>query len=85
MSRRNLLGLSTIAVTGFALLWGNAIAQQSPSARTDYDVVILNGRVMDPETGLDAIRSVGIRDGKIRPQCGQSRRLYRRRRTARSW
>ena len=30
-----------------------------------YDLVILNGRVMDPETGLDAIRSVGIIDGTI--------------------
>jgi cytosine/adenosine deaminase-related metal-dependent hydrolase len=65
MSRRNFLGLSTIAVMGFSLLSGNAIAQQAPSARTDYDVVILNGRVMDPETGLNAIRNIGIRDGKI--------------------
>ena len=65
MSRRNLLGWSTIAVVGFSLLSGNTIAQQAPSARTDYDVVILNGRVMDPETGLNAIRSIGIRDGKI--------------------
>lgn len=30
-----------------------------------YDVVILNGRVIDPESGLDAVRSVGIRDGRI--------------------
>jgi len=30
-----------------------------------YDVVIANGRVMDPESGLDAVRSVGIRGGKI--------------------
>jgi N-acyl-D-aspartate/D-glutamate deacylase len=30
-----------------------------------YDVVIEGGRAMDPETGLDAIRNVGIRDGKI--------------------
>ena len=30
-----------------------------------YDVVLEGGRVMDPETGLDAIRNVGIRDGKI--------------------
>ncbi len=30
-----------------------------------YDVVLENGRVMDPETGLDAVRNVGIRDGKI--------------------
>ena len=31
----------------------------------DLDLVILNGRVMDPETELDAIRNVGIKDGKI--------------------
>lgn len=30
-----------------------------------YDVVINNGRVMDPETNLDAMRNVGIKDGKI--------------------
>jgi N-acyl-D-glutamate deacylase len=31
-----------------------------------YDVVIANGRVMDPESGLDEVRNVGIRGGKIR-------------------
>jgi N-acyl-D-aspartate/D-glutamate deacylase len=30
-----------------------------------YDLVIEAGRVMDPETGLDAVRNVGIREGKI--------------------
>lgn len=30
-----------------------------------YDLVILNGRVMDPESGLDAVRNVGIRDGVV--------------------
>jgi len=30
-----------------------------------YDLVIIGGRVMDPETGLDAVRNVGISDGKI--------------------
>ena len=30
-----------------------------------YDVVIAHGRVMDPESGLDAVRDVGIRGGKI--------------------
>jgi hypothetical protein len=32
---------------------------------TEFDVVILNGRVMDPETNFDAIRNVGIKDGRI--------------------
>src|SRR5260370_33392907 len=31
-----------------------------------YEVVIANGRVMDPESGLDAVRSLGINGGKIR-------------------
>lgn len=30
-----------------------------------YDLVLEGGRVMDPETGFDAVRNVGIRDGKI--------------------
>lgn len=30
-----------------------------------YDIVLMNGRVMDPESGLDAVRNVGITDGKI--------------------
>jgi dihydroorotase len=30
-----------------------------------YDVVIANGRVMDPESGLDAVRNIGIRNGKV--------------------
>ena len=34
-------------------------------AAQQYDLVLEGGRVMDPETGLDALRNVGIRDGKI--------------------
>ena len=30
-----------------------------------YDVVINNGRVMDPETNFDGVRNVGIKDGQI--------------------
>jgi N-acyl-D-aspartate/D-glutamate deacylase len=30
-----------------------------------YDLVLEGGHVMDPETGLDAVRNVGIHDGKI--------------------
>src|SRR5688572_21550287 len=32
---------------------------------TEYDVVIAGGRVMDPDSGLDAVRHVGIRDGRV--------------------
>jgi len=34
-------------------------------AAQQYDLVLEGGRVMDPETGLDAVRNVGIRDGRI--------------------
>ena len=40
----------------------------APFARSQtptFDVVIANGRVIDPESRLDAVRSIGIRDGKI--------------------
>lgn len=47
---KRLICLAAIAMT--------ALAQQ-------YDVVIANGRVMDPETKLDGLRNVGIKAGKI--------------------
>ncbi|MDH3776660.1 MAG: amidohydrolase family protein [Desulfobulbaceae bacterium] len=31
----------------------------------DYDLVINNGRVMDPETMYDAVANVGVKDGRI--------------------
>jgi dihydroorotase-like cyclic amidohydrolase len=36
-----------------------------PAAQGVFDVVVANGRVIDPETGLDGVRSVGIRNGRI--------------------
>ncbi len=36
-----------------------------PIPASELDVAIIGGRVMDPETGLDAIRNVGIRAGLI--------------------
>ena len=35
-------------------------------AQENYDVVIANGRVTDPESGLNAVRNIGIMAGKIR-------------------
>lgn len=34
-------------------------------AAPEFEIVIKGGRVIDPETGLDAVRSVGIRGGSI--------------------
>jgi len=51
-----LLGSWLLAITGLA---------QEPSSSPDYDLVLEGGRVIDPETGLDAPLHVGIADGKI--------------------
>jgi N-acyl-D-aspartate/D-glutamate deacylase len=50
-----------VASAGFVTLLASCDRQPS----TGYDLVIANGRVMDPETGLDAVRHVGIRGGTI--------------------
>ena len=34
-------------------------------AAQTYDIVLQNGRVMDPESGLDAVRSVGLNENRI--------------------
>ena len=44
-------------------LWAKKAATPEDVA---YDLVIANGRVMDPESRLDAARNVGISEGKIR-------------------
>ena len=44
-----------------AWLCGSSLAH----AATPFDLVIQNGRVIDPERQLDAVRSVGIRDGQV--------------------
>jgi len=42
-----------------------AAALVSACGAGEYDIVIRGGRVMDPESGLDAVMNVGIRDGRI--------------------
>ena len=36
------------------------------AAETTFDLVLRNGRVIDPESSLDAVREIGIRDGVVR-------------------
>ncbi len=42
-----------------------APAQGQAAIPDDLDVVILNGRVIDPETNFDAVRNVGVKGGRI--------------------
>jgi dihydroorotase len=48
------------------LLLGAARLAGDEKSSATLDVVILHGRVMDPESGLDEVRNIGIKDGKIR-------------------
>ncbi|MGL1011271.1 aminoacylase [Vibrio vulnificus] len=56
-TKLKLTALSLMAVLGTALSF-SAVSET-------YDIVINNGRVMDPETNFDAVRNVGVKDGKI--------------------
>jgi len=51
----SVLGVFTIALIPFF----------SMAASEEFDLVINNGRVMDPESGLDALRHIGILAGRI--------------------
>jgi len=52
----SIVGFMTIAL----------VACASPESAVDrYDLVVQGGRVMDPESGLDAVRNLGILDGRI--------------------
>lgn len=56
---RPFLALS-IALAGLA-----GCAPGASAEKNAFDLAILNGRVIDPETGLDAVRNVGVRGDKI--------------------
>ena len=58
--RKALVALTLLAVIAI-LAHGFSVR----AADDTYDLAILNGHVMDPESGLDAVRNVGIRAGKI--------------------
>lgn len=46
-------------------LIAGVVLAMPPSLAADFDVVIVNGRVIDPETQFDAVCNVGIKDGRI--------------------
>src|SRR5215470_6113505 len=55
----------SLAALGTATAFAAAARLRRASAAESFDTVITGGRVMDPESGLDAIRNLGIRSGKI--------------------
>ncbi len=54
---RNLAAILLIFSTTASVALAQSVAE--------FDIVFANGRVMDPESNLDAVRYVGIRNGKI--------------------
>ncbi|MFC1689156.1 amidohydrolase family protein [Pseudomonadota bacterium] len=56
--KTNVMAIATFFA--IALLMG-----PNTAAAETYGLVILNGRVMDPETNFDAVRNVGVKDGSI--------------------
>ena len=58
------IALTTVGLT--CAVRGGLAGTGHPADGATYDIVIANGRVMDPESGLDAVRNVGISGGKIR-------------------
>lgn len=62
-----------LAITVAALLCGTMmgvggyfpVQATAPTSVATYDVVIVNGRVIDPESKLDVVRNIGIIGGKI--------------------
>src|SRR5690606_41799304 len=57
--------LLVCAVPLLCALASPALAQPGGPGAGTYDLVIANGRVIDPESGLDAVRSIGIRGARI--------------------
>src|SRR5712692_2137204 len=60
------ISLRTGLLCGAIVIFSAAVMRMVASAADEYDIVIANGRVIDPETNLDAVRNLGISAGKVR-------------------
>jgi dihydroorotase len=58
--------VQAIVLLGAVFCLASAARIHLAAAADAYDVVISGGRVMDPESKLDAVRNIGISGGKIR-------------------
>lgn len=72
-NRRARPGLTAWAIIG--LVAGLAVpagAQPTLDDTSELDLILRGGRVMDPESGLDGVRDIGVRGGRIVEISGQS-------------
>ena len=59
-----LLGMWVLLI-GVLVVGFDAAMFSQPGSGEAYDLVLQGGRVIDPETGLDGVRNVGIRGDRI--------------------
>jgi dihydroorotase len=57
--------LRTPLARGLGSLAALLLLASAAHAAASFDLVLAGGRVIDPESGLDAVRSVGIREGRV--------------------
>jgi dihydroorotase len=62
---RSISGGSIAVLLAAAAVLAALVGSGSPVGAQAFDTVISNGRVIDPESGLDAVRDVGIRSGRV--------------------
>lgn len=65
LSRRGRWGVGSFAVAAWGCLAVIVPLVAPLEAAAQYDIVLRGGRVMDPESGLDAVMNVGIVSGRI--------------------
>lgn len=70
MGRRTIISLVTVSAGGYSVIMNAclrffAATMLVVSPGLSHDLVLANGRVMDPASGLDAVRHIGITGGKI--------------------
>lgn len=65
MVQRPLSTAALVTLIAVGAVLALAVGGQSPLGPQDFDLVVANGRVMDPESGLNDVRSIGVRSGRI--------------------
>ena len=61
---RSSLVIATVLLAGLTIVPFLPVFRAGAQS-AEFDLVLANGRVMDPESNLDAVRYIGIRNGKI--------------------
>ncbi len=65
MKKSLIILLASIQLVGCNNREGTNSESNTDSNEIPFDIVILNGRVIDPETQFDGIRNIGIKDGVL--------------------